>query len=37
MQRKTLVNFYLRDEDGKDIPLPGLRLVQHLDSPSSGR
>ena len=31
MQRKTLVNFYLRDEDGKDIPLPGLRLAQHLD------
>jgi hypothetical protein len=31
MQRKTLVNFYLRDEGGKDIPLPGLRLVQHLD------
>jgi hypothetical protein len=31
MRRKTLVNFYLRDEDGNDIPLPGLRLVQHLD------
>jgi hypothetical protein len=31
MRRRTLVNFYLRDEDGKDIPLPGLRLVQHLD------
>jgi hypothetical protein len=31
MRRKTLVNFYLRDEDGNDIPLPGLRLTQHLD------
>jgi hypothetical protein len=31
MRRKTLVNFYLRDEDGNDIPLPGLHLVQHLD------
>lgn len=31
MRRKTLVNFYLRDEDGNDIPLPGLRLVQHLE------
>lgn len=31
MRRKTLVNFYLRDDDGNDIPLPGLRLTQHLD------
>jgi len=31
MRRKTLVNFYLHDEDGNDIPLPGLRLTQHLD------
>ena len=31
MRRKTLVNFDLRDEDGNAVPLPGLRLVQHLD------
>lgn len=31
MRRKTLVNYYLRDEDGKSIPLPGLRLAQYLD------
>lgn len=31
MRRKTLVNFHLRDEEGRSIPLPGLRLTQHLD------
>ena len=31
MRRKTLVNYYLHDEDGHDIPLPGLWLTQHLD------
>jgi hypothetical protein len=31
MRRKTLVNYYLRDEEGRSIPLPGLRLTQHLD------
>jgi hypothetical protein len=31
MRRKTLVNFDLRDEEGRSIPLPGLRLTQHFD------
>jgi hypothetical protein len=31
MRRKTLVNYYLRDEEGHDIPLPGLWLTQYLD------
>jgi hypothetical protein len=31
MRRKTLVNFDLHDEDGNSLPLPGLRLTQHLD------
>ncbi len=31
MRRKTLVNFDLHDEGGKSLPLPGLRLTQHLD------
>ena len=31
MRRKTLVNYYLHDEEGRSIPLPGLRLAQHLD------
>ena len=31
MRRKTLVNFDLHDEDGDSLPLPGLRLTQHLD------
>lgn len=31
MRRKTLINYYLRDEEGHDVPLPGLLLTQHLD------
>ncbi len=31
MRRKTLVNYHLHDEEGHDIPLPDLRLIQHLD------
>lgn len=31
MRRKTLVNFDLHDEKGNSLPLPGLRLTQHLD------
>jgi hypothetical protein len=31
MRRKTLVNFGLHDEEARSIPLPGIRLTQHLD------
>jgi hypothetical protein len=31
MRRKTLVNYDLHDEEGRSVPLPGLRLTQHLD------
>lgn len=31
MRRRTLVNFELKDEDGKRLPLLGLRVVQQLD------
>lgn len=31
MRRKTLVNYDLRDEEGRSVPMPGLWLAQHFD------